>query len=199
MWSQVYKLFELTFPETINDKPKVKGRRKGERRGRNGETERKKEIESEALAGTEKNHRRPSRESNSGPRKTRLMLNNWATEKSDITSQFIENLSALPPPHHIGIIQCPQLTNPLHSGDPPRSPLCVTHILSLSPFPPLPFPSSSFPFPSPFDLSFALKMHSSHLFHWWQRNSVPSCHAACNFLMMFQQSCSDFGLTTFCS
>ena len=29
--------------------------------------------------------------------------------------------------HFAGIIQYPQLTNPLRSGDPSRSPLCITH------------------------------------------------------------------------
>ena len=62
----------------------------------------------------------PSRESNRGSQQTQLMLYHWATERNNITSEF-EILSALPPLHNIGIIQCPQLTNPLCSGDPSRS------------------------------------------------------------------------------
>ena len=38
-------------------------------------------------------------------------------------------LSALCPLHNIGIVQCPQLTNPFHSGDPSRSLLCIAHDL----------------------------------------------------------------------
>ena len=40
---------------------------------------------------------------------------------------FVWNLSALSPLHNIDIIQCPQLTNSLRSGDPSRSPLCIAH------------------------------------------------------------------------
>ena len=36
-----------------------------------------------------KNRKRPSRESNPEPQQTRLMLYHWATETSDITSQFV--------------------------------------------------------------------------------------------------------------
>ena len=36
-----------------------------------------------------KNRKRPSRESNPGPQQTRLMLYHWATETSNITSQFV--------------------------------------------------------------------------------------------------------------
>ena len=77
-----------------------------------------------------KNRKRPSRESNPGPQQTRLMLYHWATETSDITASLFEILifilSVLPPLHNIGIIQCPQLTNLLRSGNPSRSPLCIT-------------------------------------------------------------------------
>ena len=38
-----------------------------------------------------KNRKCPSRESNPGPQQTRLMLYHWATETSDITSQFVWN------------------------------------------------------------------------------------------------------------
>ena len=116
----------------------TKGRREKERERKRkgkeeegkekGKGEREREIGSEALAETEKNRKRPSRESKPEPQQTRLMLYHWATETSDTSpASLFEILSALPPLHNIGIIQCPQLTNPLRSGNPSRSPLCITH------------------------------------------------------------------------
>ena len=92
----------------MTTKVKVEGRRKGKGRGR--ERRREREIGSEALAETEKNHKRPSRESNPEPQQTRLMLYHWATETSDITSHglfvwnfirsfyWADNILSLPSP-----------------------------------------------------------------------------------------------------
>ena len=138
----------------------AKGRREREReRKRKGKEQAKLEVK---LWQKRKKLQTPSRESNPGPQQTQLMLYYWATETSNITSRFVWILSVPPPLHNIGIIQCPQ-TNPL----------CFA------------FPSSSFPFPSPFDLSLALKPNYSHLphkqfvwFHFttkkWRRPAVCS-------------------------
>ena len=115
----------------------TKGRREKERerkrkgkeedgKGRGGKGER--EIGSEALAETEKIANAPA-----GNRTRDDSKRGWSTteppRQATPPASLFEILSALPPLHSIGIIQCPQLTNPLlsRSGDPSRSPLCITH------------------------------------------------------------------------
>ena len=61
-------------------KAQTKGRRERKRKGKEEEGKERgrergeREIGTEALAETEKNRKRPSRESNPGPQQTRLML-----------------------------------------------------------------------------------------------------------------------------
>ena len=82
-FSQVRFISQAT-SRTISFSAQMEGRREKERERKRkgkeeegkekGKGEREREIGSEALAETEKNRKRPSRESNTGPQQTRLML-----------------------------------------------------------------------------------------------------------------------------
>ena len=80
--------------EILKRKRKVEGRGRGRERKRKGKKEEGKGWKGNwkwSFGRNGKNRKRPSRESNSGPQQTRLMLYHWATETSDITSWFVRN------------------------------------------------------------------------------------------------------------
>ena len=98
-----------------------KGRGKGER-----------EIGSEALVEMEEIANAPALNRTRDPSKRGWCSTIEPPRQATSPASLFEIVSALPPLHNIGIIQCPQLTNPLRSGDPSQSPLCITHGLKLS-------------------------------------------------------------------
>ena len=117
--------------------PQTKGRREKERERKRkgkeeegkekGKGEREREIGSEALAETEKIANAPAGKRTRDPSKRGWCSTIEPPRQAISPASLFEILSALPPLHNIGIIQCPQLTNPLRSGNPSRSPLCITH------------------------------------------------------------------------
>ena len=106
---------------------KFRRRRKGKGIWRERRSER--EIGSEALAETEKIANAPAGNRTPDPSKRGWCSTIEPPRQATSPASLFEILSVLPPLHNIGIIQCPQLTNLLRSGDPSRSSLCITHWL----------------------------------------------------------------------
>ena len=133
---------------------------KGEGMGKEEEGKGEREIVCEALSETEKIANAPRGNRTWDPSKRGWCSTIEQLRQTTSPASLFEILSALPPLHNRGIIQCPQ-TNPLCSG------------LGVCDFPFLPklhfrYPcllsrSLHFSFPSPFDLSHALKTHPPHL------------------------------------
>ena len=122
----------------INANERSKGEGKGkeeEGKGRGGKGEREREIGSEALAETEKIANAPAGNRTRNPSKRGWCSTIEPPRQAISPASLFEILSALAPLHNI--IQCPQLTNPLRSGNPSRSPLCFLFLslsFSLRPF-----------------------------------------------------------------
>ena len=99
-------------------------KRKGKKKGKG---EREREIGSEALAKTEKIANTPAEKRTRDPSKRGWSSTIQPPRQATSQASLFQILSALPPLHNIGIIQCSQLTNPLRSVNTARSALCITH------------------------------------------------------------------------
>ena len=115
-------LWRMRTAPIVGENERSKGEGKGKEEGRKGE----REIGSEALAETEKNCQtlRPGNEPGTPENAADALP--LSERQVTLPASLFEILSALPPLQNIGIIQCPQLTNPLRPG-PVTSPMCFAH------------------------------------------------------------------------
>ena len=109
-------ILEMSFPQLFLAQTKGRRERERERKRKGKEEERKgereREIGSEALAETEKIANAPAGNRTRDPSKRGWCSTIEPPRQATSPASLFEILSALPPLHNIGIIQCPQLTNP---------------------------------------------------------------------------------------
>ena len=99
----------------------VSERSKGEGKVEEGKEERKLEVKLWAETDKKKIANAPARNRTRDPSKRGRCSTIEPPRQATSPVSLFKILSALPPLHNIGISQCPQLTNPLRSGDLSRS------------------------------------------------------------------------------